>query len=202
MTCATAAVSFLPYARAGIRSARARCSSARARRRPSSAPPGSFAAASTSAESFRLADVAARRRRSSPVTRHRAHRPSQGASDGAFQPVAPVMASPVRPSVWKVTLALYGALSSSSSLSACAASLPSTSGGMRRLSLNAVNGRSTLPASFIAGKPSTPVTASVGFQVRLISACTGSVVVGKVAPPSAPQAHGSASRLRRRVSAP
>ncbi len=61
---------------------------------------------------------------------------------------------------------------------------------MRRLSLNAVYGRSTLPASFNAGKPSTPVTDSVGFQVRLTSASTGSVVVGSVGPPSAPHAHG------------
>ena len=38
--------------------------------------------------------------------------------------------------------------------------------------------------------PSTPVTESVGRQVRLSSASTGSVVVGSVGPPSAPQAHG------------
>ena len=54
----------------------------------------------------------------------------------------------------------------------------SISGGVRKLSLNAVYGRSTLPASFSAGKPSAPVTLSVGPQVRLSKACTGSVVVG------------------------
>jgi hypothetical protein len=38
--------------------------------------------------------------------------------------------------------------------------------------------------------PSTPVTERVGRQVRLSSASTGSVVVGRVGPPSAPQAQG------------
>ena len=61
---------------------------------------------------------------------------------------------------------------------------------MRRLSLNAVYGRSTLPASFSAGMPSTPVTESVGRQVRLSSTSTGSVVTGSTGPPSAPQAQG------------
>src|SRR5437763_700677 len=117
---------------------------------------------------------------------------SHGARLGAFQPVAPdaSLSWPARPSVQNVTLALYGALSSSSVFSAWAAALASTSGGVRKLSLNAVYGRSTLPASFSAGMPSTPVTESVGRQVRLTSASTGSVVVGKVVPPSAPQAHG------------
>jgi aminoglycoside/choline kinase family phosphotransferase len=50
MTCATAAVSLLAHrARAGTRSARGHCSSGPARRRPSSAPAGSPAAACSSA---------------------------------------------------------------------------------------------------------------------------------------------------------
>ena len=48
----------------------------------------------------------------------------------------------MRPSAWNVTFALYGALSSSSALSRAAASLASTSGGRRRLSLNALNAAS------------------------------------------------------------
>ena len=60
----------------------------------------------------------------------------QGASSGVFQPVAPK--APARPSGTKLTLALYGALSSSSVLSLSAASLPSISGGRRSESLNAV----------------------------------------------------------------
>ena len=48
----------------------------------------------------------------------------------------------------------------------------------------------------MSGKPSTPVTLSVGRQVRLSSACTGSAVVGSARPPSAPQAQAAAAAPR------
>ena len=67
----------------------------------------------------------------------------------------------------------------------CASAVgPSTSGGSRSDSLNAVRGLSTLPASANGGSPSAPVTDNVGSQVRLSNACTGSLVVGCTVSPA------------------
>ena len=97
-----------------------------------------------------------------------------------------------------MTLALYGASASSSALISCEAATASTSGGRRSDSLKAVRGRSTLPALDSGGRPSAPVTDSVGRQVRFSRACSGSVVMGSTKPPSAPQLQGK----RRQTSSP
>jgi hypothetical protein len=56
---------------------------------------------------------------------------NQGATSGAFHPVAPPWCS-------KVTRAWYGALSSSKIFISCTACAASTKGGKRKLSLKAV----------------------------------------------------------------
>ena len=64
-----------------------------------------------------------------------------------------------------------------------------TKGGILIESLSAVLGRSTLPASAIAGKPSAPVMVSVGRQVLFKINSTGSSVNG-----CTPECSGNASK--------
>ena len=104
---------------------------------------------------------------------------SQGASSGAFQPAPPC-------SGVKVTLAPYGGSASKISLSAAPAASTSVVGGTRSETFTAVKGRSTFPASFSEGTPSTPVIERAGFQVRA-STCSGPVETAGCMPP----AHGN-----------
>src|SRR5204863_1687132 len=80
---------------------------------------------------------------------------SHGASGGAFQPSAASVEpnSTCAPNGTSVVTALRVASS---------AAAESAVGGSRKLSLNVLDGRSTLPASAGAGKPAAPITERVG----------------------------------------
>src|SRR6185436_3758516 len=58
----------------------------------------------------------------------------------------------------------------------------STVGGKRSDSCSWVFGRSTLPAFANAGRPSAPVTASIGRQVRFSTSSARSLCIGFVPP--------------------
>ena len=191
-------------ARAGIRWACGRCSSGRARRRPSSALLGSPCC------SMFISGIVPppwpmvpSGRRSACLEARFSAVSSQGASDGAFQPVAqdPEARFPARPSGTKVTLALYGALSSSSVFSSQRRLVAVDQRRQAQRQLEGGVGPQHVAGVAEFGEALAPVTESVGRQVRLSSASSGSVVVGRLAVPSAPQAQGSASRPRRRGSA-
>src|SRR5690242_6830336 len=93
---------------------------------------------------------------------------SHGANGGAFHPSVPAALS-------NRTCAPYGGSLSSSRRMASTARVASTVGGKRKESLNASSGSNTLPAETTGGRPSAPVTASVGRHELLMSSSTGSL---------------------------
>jgi hypothetical protein len=100
---------------------------------------------------------------------------SHGATGGAFQP-------PMAESTRNSTCAPSGGAVSRVDFTSAAAFFGSSVGGRRKDSFTAVQGLSVLPAEPVAGRPSAPVTDSVGRQVLFSSSSTGSVALGRVLP--------------------
>ena len=93
-----------------------------------------------------------------PNEASRSASPSHGASGGAFHPAAGSWNS-------SVTFAPNGG-SSTASRSACCAAFGATVGGRRSDRFSVTCGNRTFPAFSSGGRPSCPVTAIVGRQVR------------------------------------
>src|SRR6185437_2553087 len=96
---------------------------------------------------------------------------SHGESCGAFQPLEAF-------SSFSSTWQPQGGSLSSNCLTNSPARTPSSVGGRRSESFTAVNGRNTLPALESGGRPSAPVTASCGRQVRFNTSSVRSSATG------------------------